>query len=565
MHLISLFIPLFASIYIGLFGRFLGGSGGFKLAVSSILISWFSCFFWFGKFKYISFGIWFTVSTFNIYWTFNFSSLSWIMYFVVTTVALIVYLFSFYYLSSDPHLPRFFMYLLLFTFFMLLFIVGDNLLLVFWGWEGVGLCSFLLINFWYSRISANKAALKAVFVNKISDLFLFFGIIAIINETNTAELPVFFSLIPFLNYKIIYIFGIPFNFLNVVALLFLGGVVGKSAQIGLHIWLPDAMEGPTPVSALIHAATMVTAGVFLLIRFSILFEHCPKILKIILFLGCLTAFMSAVIGSFQYDVKKIIAYSTCSQLGYMVVSCGLSNYILSLYHLVNHAFFKALLFLSSGLLIVIFGEQDIRKYNIFYYKSPLLLLFFLIPNLSLCGFPFFSGAFSKELIIQYSILNFLIEGNFVFHVLLFSAGLTTFYSFTLLYRVFNKNPNIYIKTSLSKENKFYHNTKLSNNPNLHLTKIHISPTKPNDFAGSAIYYFLGILLFLSITSGYLLSDIFLGLGSDFFSKSIFVNPLQNQIGFEKHFEIFFVKYIPLCISFFFFFFFFFFLIILIFI
>merc|ERR1712127_425294 len=191
---------------------------------------------------------------------------------------------------------------------------------------------------------------------------------------------------------------------------------------------------------------------FLLIRFSILFEHCPKILKIILFLGCLTAFMSALIGSFQYDVKKIIAYSTCSQLGYMVVSCGLSNYILSLFHLVNHAFFKALLFLSSGLLIAFLGEQDIRKYNVFFDYCPLLFLFFLIPNLSLCGFPFFSGAFSKELIIQYSILNFLIEGNFIFHILLFSAGLTTFYSFTLLYRVFNKNPNIYLKSSLSKEN-----------------------------------------------------------------------------------------------------------------
>jgi len=295
------------------------------------------------------------------------------MYFVVITVAMVVYCFSFFYLSSDPHLPRFFMYLLLFTFFMLLLIIGDNLLLIFWGWEGVGLCSYLLINFWYSRINANKAALKAVFVNKISDLFLFFGIILIINEINTAELPVFFSIIPFLKYKVIYFFGIPINFLNLVSLCFLGGVIGKSAQIGLHIWLPDAMEGPTPVSALIHAATMVTAGVFLLIRFSLLFEYCPKILKIILFLGTLTALTSAIIGSFQYDVKKIIAYSTCSQLGYMIVSCGLSNYILALFHLVNHAFFKALLFLSSGLLIAFFGEQDIRKYNIFFFKNTYII------------------------------------------------------------------------------------------------------------------------------------------------------------------------------------------------
>lgn len=367
------------------------------------------------------------------------------MYFVVITVAFIVYCFSFFYLNTDPHLPRFFMYLLLFTFFMLLLIVGDNLLLVFWGWEGVGLCSFLLINFWYSRINANKAALKAVFVNKISDLFLFFGIILLINETNTAELPIIFSLIPFLKFKTIY-FGIfKLNFLNVIALLFLGGVTGKSAQIGLHIWLPDAMEGPTPVSALIHAATMVTAGVYLLIRFSLLFEYSPKVLKIILFLGCLTALMSALIGSFQYDVKKIIAYSTCSQLGYMVVSCGLSNYILGLYHLVNHAFFKALLFLSSGLLIAVFGDQDIRKYSNFHKFIPIIYLFILIPSLSLCGFPFFSGAFSKELIIQYSKLNFLIDGNFIYNILLFSAGLTSFYSFKLYYIIFIKRPLLKFK------------------------------------------------------------------------------------------------------------------------
>lgn len=445
MHLISLFIPLLTSLYIGIFGRFIGKTGGFLLAITGILISWVSCFFWFGNFKFISFGVWFSIGIFNIYWTFNFSSLAWIMYFVVTTVALVVYCFSFYYLSNDPHLPRFFMYLLLFTFFMLLLIVGDNLLLVFWGWEGVGLCSFLLINFWYTRINANKSALKAVFVNKVSDLFLFFGIMLIINETNTAELPVFFSLIPFLKYKTIIFVGISLNFLNIVSLFFLCGVVGKSAQIGLHIWLPDAMEGPTPVSALIHAATMVTAGVFLLIRFSLLFEYCPKILKLLIFLGCLTAFMSALIGSFQYDIKKIIAYSTCSQLGYMVVSCGLSNYILGLFHLVNHAFFKALLFLSSGLLIAFFGEQDIRKYSIFFNKTPLICLFFLIPNLSLCGFPFFSGAFSKELIIQYSNLNFLLDGNFVYNILLLSAGLTTFYSFKLLYIIFIKKPSLNIK------------------------------------------------------------------------------------------------------------------------
>lgn len=440
MHLISLFLPLITSIYLGFFGRFIGVSGGFSISLFGILSSWFSLFFWFGVFKFISLGIWFSIGTFTIYWTFNFSSLSWIMYFVVITVAFLVYCFSFFYLNVDPHLPRFFMYLLLFTFFMLLLIVGDNLLLVFWGWEGVGLCSFLLINFWYSRINANKAALKAVFVNKISDLFLFFGIILCINETNTSELPILFSLIPFLKSKIIYFWVYQIPFLDLIALLFLGGVIGKSAQIGLHIWLPDAMEGPTPVSALIHAATMVTAGVYLIIRFSLLFEYCPRVLKIIIFLGCLTVLMAALIGSFQYDIKKIIAYSTCSQLGYMIVSCGLSNYILGLYHLVNHAFFKALLFLSSGLLIATFGDQDIRKYNTFHKIIPIIYLFIFVPSLSLCGFPFFSGAFSKELIILSSKLNFLINGTFTYNILLFSAGLTTFYSFKLYYTLFIKRP-----------------------------------------------------------------------------------------------------------------------------
>ena len=421
MHLISLFMPLFISLYIGCFGRFLGRTGSFYLALSGILVSWGSCLFWFGSFKFISFGVWFSIGVFNIYWTLNFSSLSWVMYFVVITVASVVYCFSFYYLSNDPHLPRFFMYLLLFTFFMLFLVVGDNLLLVFWGWEGVGLCSFLLINFWYSRIAANKAALKAVFVNKVSDLFLFFGIILIINETNTAELPVFFSLIPFFKNKIIIFSGIKLNFLNLIALLFLGGVIGKSAQIGLHIWLPDAMEGPTPVSALIHAATMVTAGVFLVIRFSLLFEYCPKILKIILFLGCLTAFMSALIGSFQYDVKKIIAYSSIIHMNYLMFglfSANIEGLVGSLILMVAHGFISGGLFACVGILYDRYHTRLQKPYGGLNYFMPIFSFFFLIFTLANISFPgsinfigeflVLLGVFFKNILIAFFVMFIMI-------------------------------------------------------------------------------------------------------------------------------------------------------------
>ena len=341
-------------------------------------------------------------------------------------------------MSQDPHIIRFFAYLNLFTFFMLFLITSDNLLLIFWGWEGVGICSYLLINFWYNRIMANKSALKAVFINKISDIFLLYGIVLISIELNTLELPVFFSLIPFIKLKGIYIFGSHFNLLNVIAFFLMLGAFGKSAQVGLHIWLPEAMEGPTPVSALIHAATMVTAGVFLIIRFSILFEYCPNISKIILFIGSLTALLSSLIGSFQYDIKKIIAYSTCSQLGYMFVGCGLSHYTLTLFHLFNHAFFKALLFLSSGLIIHSLNTQDIRNFAKTKEVNVIIIIYFLIPSLSLCGLPFFSGAFSKELIISLSSNVYLIDGEFIYFMLILAACMTLYYSIKLTYFIYAK-------------------------------------------------------------------------------------------------------------------------------
>ena len=297
-----------------------------------------------------------------IYWGFLFDNLTAVMLVVVTFVSLLVHIYSVSYMEEDPHLSRFMSYLSLFTFFMLILITADNLIQMFLGWEGVGLASYLLINFWYTRIQANKSAMKAIIINRIGDLGLSLGIAAIFLNFNTLDFPTIFSLVPYVSLETNIFLNYEFNKITIISLLIFVGAIGKSAQIGLHTWLPDAMEGPTPVSALIHAATMVTAGVFVLLRCSPLLEYSENALIIITIMGVLTAFMAATIGVVQNDLKKVIAYSTCSQLGYMVFSIGLSNYSVSLFHLMNHAFFKALLFLSAGSVIhALSNEQDMRK------------------------------------------------------------------------------------------------------------------------------------------------------------------------------------------------------------
>ena len=437
-NFITLITPLIGSLYLFFNGFYLGTKGSPLIAIFCIFISWFSCTSWlFSGFFFIELGHWFSVGLLSIHWSFTFNSLSWIMCFIVSTVSLVVHIFSFFYMYKDPHINRFFCYLNLFTFFMLFLIVSNNLILMFWGWEGVGICSYLLINFWYTRIAANKSALKAVFINKLSDIFLLYGILLIIIEFNTTEIPVILALVPFFKYKVLYCCGFTFFLLDIISLFLTLGSFGKSAQLGFHLWLPDAMEGPTPVSALIHAATMVTAGVFLLLRLSLFFDYSILILKIVLFVGSFTALISSLIGSFQYDIKKIIAYSTCSQLGYMFVSCGFSNYSLSLFHLFNHAFFKSLLFLSSGLVIHALYTQDIRKFEKKKITNSLIYLLFLIPSFSLCGFPFLSGSFSKENIIKLSLYNSFIDGDLIYFFLLVTAAITSFYSIKLLYYIYS--------------------------------------------------------------------------------------------------------------------------------
>ena len=423
-----------------------------------------------------------------------FDGITIIMLFVVILISSIVHIYSLDYMLRDPNLFKFISYLSLFTFFMLILITADNFIQLFFGWEGVGLCSYLLINFWHTRLQANKSALKAIIVNRIGDFGLIVAISLIYYTFKTVNYYAVFALIPYFLYQNIYISSLSINIIDLISFFLFFSAIGKSAQVGLHIWLPDAMEGPTPVSALIHAATMVTAGVFLIIRCSPIFEYSPKILFFMVILGSITSLLGATIGLFQYDIKKVIAYSTCSQLGYMIFACGTSNYIISLFHLTTHAFFKALLFLSAGIIIhALQDEQDMRKYGNLRLLLPTVYCFFLIGSLALCGFPFFSGFYSKEMIIEYSYGVYFFNSHFAFWIGNFSAFCTSFYSFKILYLTFYNSSTI-ISTSLR---------------SIHLPSF-------------IVLICLIPLVFGSIFGGFFLKDIFNNSNNLFFGNSIFI-------------------------------------------
>jgi len=364
------------------------------------------------------------------------------MLIVVTFISTLVHLYSTEYMEHDPHLPRFMSYLSLFTFFMLILITANNFLQMFVGWEGVGLSSYLLINFWFTRIQANKAAIKAMLVNRVGDFSLLLAIFLIYFVFNSLDYDVVFSLTPLaVNYKIL-IGNIEISILDMICILLFIGAMGKSAQLGLHTWLPDAMEGPTPVSALIHAATMVTAGVFLIVRCSYLFELSSLALHLIVFIGSSTAFFAATTGLFQNDMKRVIAYSTCSQLGYMIFVCGLSGYEIGVFHLSNHAFFKALLFLGAGSVIhAVADEQDMRKIGGLKNLLPFSYSIMLIGSLALMGFPFLTGFYSKDTILEIAYAKYTIWGHFSYFLGVFAAFCTAFYSMRLLFLVFLAQPN----------------------------------------------------------------------------------------------------------------------------
>ena len=442
MYINILLFPLLSSIFCGLFGRKVGYEGvkfiSILLMLISVIISIFS-FYEVVILKsniYIPLWNWFNIGNLYNNITIQFDTIVCSMLILVTSVSLFVHIFSISYMNGDPHLPRFMSYLSLFTFFMIVLVTSNNLIQLFIGWEGVGLCSYLLISFWFTRIQANKSAIKAMVMNKVGDIGVLLGIIMLWIFIGSTDYSTIFS-------SLNYMFNNTF-WLEISALLLLIGVIGKSAQIGLHTWLPDAMEGPTPVSALIHAATMVTAGVFLIIRMSPFFDHSPSILIIIVLLGSITAFFTSTIGLTQNDLKKVIAYSTCSQLGYMVMICGFSQYNTGLFHLVNHGFFKALLFLSAGSIIhALSDEQDIRKMGIMKIITPFSYIAIFIGSISLMGLPFLTGFYSKDLLLELIYSEHYL--SYAFWLGIIAAFMTAFYSFRLIFFTFFNNNQTSIK------------------------------------------------------------------------------------------------------------------------
>ena len=442
-----IFLPLFGAVLAGLFGRTIGarasqiatcGAMG-AAAVLSVVV--FNEVVLQGEVATITLFDWFSSGDLDVDWLLRFDELTAVMVFVVCVVSFLIHVYSIGYMAHDPHVPRFFAYLSLFTFFMLALVTADNFLQMFFGWEGVGLVSYLLIGFWYRRPAANAAAIKAFLVNRVGDFGFALGILAIFLMFDTVSFDAVFAGTPAMVDAELTFLGHSFDFLEVVCILLFVGAMGKSAQFLLHTWLPDAMEGPTPVSALIHAATMVTAGVFMLARLSPVFEYAPIALSVVTFFGATTAIFAATIAITQTDIKRVIAYSTCSQLGYMFFACGVSAYSAGIFHLTTHAFFKALLFLGAGAVIhAMSDEQDMRKMGGIWRAIPLTYALMWIGSLALAGIFPFAGFFSKDIILESAFAAHTGLGTYAFGLGILAAFLTAFYSWRLLFMTFHGRP-----------------------------------------------------------------------------------------------------------------------------
>ena len=442
------FLPLLGSILAGFWGRKLGDKLSLYLTSSLLVISMIIGWVEFIKLstnhidKTYPLMTWIDVGNFNVVWSLRYDMLSAVMIIVITTVSSMVHIYSIGYMSHDDSKPRFMSYLSLFTFAMLMLVTADNLVQLFFGWEGVGVASYLLIGFWYHKASAHTAAMKAFVVNRVGDFGFILGIIAIYSVFGSVYFDDIFKDVQGLQNITLSLIGINFNVIELISILLFIGAMGKSAQLGLHTWLPDAMEGPTPVSALIHAATMVTAGVFLVCRMSPLLEYAPFALTVITIIGALTAIFAATIGLTQFDIKRVIAYSTCSQLGYMFFAAGVSAYPASMFHLTTHAFFKALLFLGAGSVIhAMSNEQDMRKMGGIWKKIPITYALMWIGSLALAGVPFFSGYYSKDLILEAAWAASSNSGYFAFWLGAIAAFLTAFYSWRVLLLTFHGESN----------------------------------------------------------------------------------------------------------------------------
>ena len=448
MEISIIALPLIASIISGFFGKLIGDRS--SEIITSLLVSISAIFSVLVLYEVvvnqyqenIIIATWISSGSLEVNWSMKIDSLSAVMLVVVTSVSALVHIYSIGYMSHDPHKPRFMAYLSLFTFAMLMLVTADNFIQLFFGWEGVGLCSYFLIGFWFKKESANKAAIKAFVVNRVGDFGFALGIFLIFYLFGTVNYTEVFAEIPNITDKNLVFLGITFNAVDLICLLLFIGAMGKSAQILLHTWLPDAMEGPTPVSALIHAATMVTAGVFLVVRCSPIYEYSNLALNIITIVGMSTAFFAATVALVQNDIKKIIAYSTCSQLGYMFFATGVGAYNVAMFHLFTHAFFKALLFLGSGSVIHAFkDEQNINNMGGVWKKLPYTYSLMIIGTLALTGFPFLSGFYSKDAIIEFAYLRGNTTGYYAAGIGIFTAFLTSIYSWRLIFKTFHGEYN----------------------------------------------------------------------------------------------------------------------------
>jgi NADH-ubiquinone oxidoreductase chain 5 len=513
MYLSIIILPLLGSIVSGFFGRKVGVQGVQWITCLSLIFTTILAIIVFFEvgFNNIPVSIylfrWIDSEWFNITWGFQFDSLTVSMLIPVLIISTLVHIYSIGYMSNDPHNQRFFSYLSLFTFMMIILVTSNNYLLMFVGWEGVGVCSYLLVNFWFTRIAANQSSMSAFLTNRVGDCLLTIGMFIILWSLGNLDYSTVFSLAPYNNENVILFIGI----------CLLIGAMAKSSQVGLHIWLPMAMEGPTPVSALIHAATMVTAGVYLLMRSSPIIEYSSTLLLLCLWLGAITTIFSSLIGLFQQDIKKVIAYSTMSQLGMMVIAIGLSSYNIALFHLINHAFYKGLLFLGAGAIIhAIMDNQDFRKYGGLLSYLPLTYSVMLIASLSLVAFPFMTGYYSKDFILESAYGQYHFSSIAVYIIATIGAIFTTLYSIKVLYLTFITNPN----------GNFY-DYKKAHEGNIFLSLPLI------------------LLAIFSIFFGFMAKDIYLGLGSEFFiDNSIFIHPL-HEITIDTEFGVMtFYKLLP---------------------
>jgi NADH-quinone oxidoreductase subunit L len=522
MYSAIVFLPLIGALIAGFFGRWLGAKGSglltSTLLVISAVLSWVAFYRvgFTGQDLRVPVLEWVTSGDLRANWSLRIDTLTAVMLVVVNTVSSLVHVYSIGYMSHDDGQPRFFAYLSLFTFAMLMLVTADNLLQLFFGWEGVGLASYLLIGFWYHKPSACEAAIKAFIVNRVGDFGFALGIFATFAVFGSISLDTIFASAPDQVGKTMMFLGHQYDTLTVICLLLFVGAMGKSAQFLLHTWLPDAMEGPTPVSALIHAATMVTAGVFMVARLSPLFELAPTALQVVTAIGAITAFFAATVGVAQNDIKRVVAYSTCSQLGYMFVALGVGAYSAGIFHLFTHAFFKALLFLGAGSVIhALHDEQDLRHMGGLRKGIPVTFAMMVIGTLALTGFPLTAGYFSKDMIIEASHAAHGEVAHYAFILLVIAAFLTSFYSWRLIFMAFFGAPRHDEETA---------------------KHVHESPL--------VMLVPLGILAAGALFAGYLAKDIFIGEHYAGFWRKALYTGAENHILEEAHHTPALISWLP---------------------